>query len=95
MHIFLTAPSVGTCPKCGKAIPGHRACAFCGFYKGREVINVLQKLDRKERKKKEKEMSDIEKEGAPQKNSGGGGARDARLAKGGKNEGGKDFSKNV
>jgi large subunit ribosomal protein L32 len=62
MHQFLTEPSVGICPKCGKAVPGHRACAFCGYYKGREIINVLQKLDRKERKKKEKEMRDVEKE---------------------------------
>lgn len=64
MHIFLTEPSVAACPKCGKAVPGHRACAFCGYYKGREIVNVLQKLNRKERKKKEKEMNEVEKEGA-------------------------------
>ncbi|MDD4901411.1 MAG: 50S ribosomal protein L32 [Patescibacteria group bacterium] len=28
------------CPKCGKAILPHRACGFCGFYNGREVIKI-------------------------------------------------------
>jgi large subunit ribosomal protein L32 len=64
MHLFLNTPSFAKCPKCGKAVLTHRVCAFCGYYKGREVINVMEKLDRKERKKKEKEIKDYEKEGA-------------------------------
>lgn len=40
----------------------HNACQNCGFYKGREVINVLAKLDKKEKKKREKEMA--QREGA-------------------------------
>ncbi len=44
------------CPKCGKATLPHRACANCGSYKGRQVIDVLKKLNKIERKAKEKEL---------------------------------------
>ncbi|MGB9680796.1 MAG: 50S ribosomal protein L32 [Patescibacteria group bacterium] len=30
--------SLSKCPQCGKPILPHRACLFCGFYAGREVI---------------------------------------------------------
>lgn len=62
MHLFLDAPLLVKCKKCGKKIIPHAACRYCGFYKGKEVINVLSKLDRKERKKKEKELKAAEKE---------------------------------
>ena len=60
-HHALFAVNFGTCPKCGTPALPHRACANCGFYKGREVVNVLVKLDKKERKKREKEMARQEK----------------------------------
>jgi len=63
MHLYLNSPSLSVCPKCGKAVLPHRVFS-CGYYKGREVINVMEKLDRKERKRKEKEIKDYEKEGA-------------------------------
>lgn len=56
MHLFLKAPFLTKCPKCGKPVLPHTVCLNCGYYKGREVIDVLKKLDRKERKKREKEM---------------------------------------
>ena len=34
----LTAPNLGTCPRCGRAKLPHRACVHCGFYKGKEAI---------------------------------------------------------
>jgi large subunit ribosomal protein L32 len=37
------------CPKCGKNILPHRACPFCGFYKGREVVNTLKKTAKKKK----------------------------------------------
>ncbi|MEK7167413.1 MAG: 50S ribosomal protein L32, partial [Patescibacteria group bacterium] len=40
----------------------HVICWNCGHYKGEEVINVLERLDKKERKKREKEMAAQEKE---------------------------------
>ncbi|EKE15834.1 MAG: hypothetical protein ACD_11C00103G0036 [uncultured bacterium] len=35
------------CSKCGKPILPHRACAACGFYKGREVVNTIKKAKAK------------------------------------------------
>jgi large subunit ribosomal protein L32 len=62
MHIFLRKPVLISCPKCGKSIPSHTVCPNCGYYKGREVINVLEKLEKKERKTREKEIKAKEKE---------------------------------
>jgi hypothetical protein len=33
----------------------------CGYYKGRQIIDVLAKLTKKEKKKKEREMKEGEK----------------------------------
>jgi len=57
MHIYLRHPILGICPKCGKEIRPHTICWNCGYYKGKEVINILEKLTKKERKKKEKEIT--------------------------------------
>lgn len=66
MHIYLTGTSTIICPKCNKAVLPHTACANCGFYKGKEVIDVLSKLTKKERKAKEKEMASRQEESKPQ-----------------------------
>jgi ribosomal protein L32 len=29
---------MNTCPNCGAAKIAHKACGFCGYYKGRVVI---------------------------------------------------------
>lgn len=57
MHLFIKEPVLVLCPKCAKPVLPHRACKNCGFYKGEEVIDVLKKLTKKERKQKEKEMA--------------------------------------
>lgn len=56
MHLFLEKPVLSLCPKCGKPTLPHTVCHNCGYYKGVEVINVLEKLNKKERKIKEREM---------------------------------------
>jgi large subunit ribosomal protein L32 len=63
MHLFLANPAKFTCPKCGKAVLAHTVCHNCGYYKGTEVIDVLEKLNKKERKLKEREMAAKEAEG--------------------------------
>ena len=62
MHIFLEKPSLTKCRKCGKPVLPHNVCLNCGYYKGREVIDVMKKLDKKERKKREKEIKVSERE---------------------------------
>lgn len=62
MHIFVKQPFLTLCPKCKKPVRAHTACSFCGYYKGREVIDVMKKLEKKERKQREKEMKETEKE---------------------------------
>lgn len=57
MHLFLEKPSLSLCSKCGKPVRPHNICLNCGYYKGREIIDIFKKLTKKERKKKEKEIA--------------------------------------
>ena len=63
MHLYLKQSFLALCSKCGKKMRPHNICPNCGYYKGVEVINVLEKLTKKERKKREKEIAAKEKEG--------------------------------
>lgn len=59
-NIFLEKPAISSCSKCGKEVLPHILCHNCGYYKGKEVINVFKKLDKKEKKMKEKEIQSKE-----------------------------------
>jgi len=61
-QIFLKKPALTKCPKCGKPVLPHTICWNCGYYKGSEVVDVLKKLTKKERKTKEKEIKAKEAE---------------------------------
>ncbi|MBC8335806.1 MAG: 50S ribosomal protein L32 [Anaerolineales bacterium] len=39
-HDFLIPRNLTTCSNCGSMRLPHTVCANCGFYKGREVIEV-------------------------------------------------------
>jgi len=67
MHKYIKPVHLNVCPKCKKTVLSHTVCLNCGFYKGEEVINVLAKLTKKERKTKEKQIKEAEKE-SEQKN---------------------------
>jgi large subunit ribosomal protein L32 len=41
-HDFLTAHSLSECPNCHEKKMPHRACPKCGFYKGREVVEIKE-----------------------------------------------------
>jgi len=69
MHLFLEKPNLGTCSKCGKPVRTHMVCPACGFYKGKEVVNVLSKLDRRQRRAKELEMAQHAAESDKEKTS--------------------------
>ena len=43
----LTLPSLSTCPQCGKRIIPHRVCPQCGFYRGKQIVEVKEKNKKK------------------------------------------------
>jgi len=48
-HLALKKVVLNKCPKCGKAVKPHTACAACGSYKGREVRTVKVKAASKKK----------------------------------------------
>lgn len=56
-HHGRTAMKLATCPNCKSSIMPHTACATCGMYKGRQVIPVAAKIEKTEKKRKEKARS--------------------------------------
>ncbi len=60
-HIRLFPAKLITCSKCGKLKLPHAVCSYCGYYNGREVIDVLKEVGKKEKKKRLKEMQHQEK----------------------------------
>ena len=67
MHIFIKKPNLVKCQKCGHFIMHHIICQNCGYYKGVEVIDVLKKLTKKEKKLKQKEIAQNEAESKKEK----------------------------
>ena len=79
-HFHLVAAHPSVCAKCKKPVMSHMACAFCGTYKGREVVkmNVIkpvakpgaakaEKAEAKEAKAKKPVAAKAKKEVAPKK----------------------------
>ena len=62
LNIFINKPTLTVCPKCKQPVKPHVVCFNCGSYKGRQVIDVMKKLNKKERKLKEKEIAAKEEE---------------------------------
>ncbi len=66
-HHALKKQSVSVCPKCGEPVLPHSVCSNCGVYSGKEIIDVMAKLNKKEKKKKQKEIAAQEKEKGSEK----------------------------
>ena len=66
-HLKLLLVGVARCTKCHASIRPHTVCTNCVMYRGRQIIDVLAKLTKKERKKKEKELEDQESSNQPAK----------------------------
>ena len=39
-HYKMTVPAQSQCPQCREVKPPHQVCPHCGFYKGREVMEI-------------------------------------------------------
>lgn len=63
-HHALNAARFSMCSHCAKLMLSHHICQNCGYYGGKKVIDVLAKLDKKERKNKEKELHQHEVQSA-------------------------------
>lgn len=63
-HHALKPTAVVACNHCKQAKLPHTLCKNCGYYNDRQVVDVLAKLDKKERKKKEHELHQHEAEAA-------------------------------
>ncbi len=41
-HNALPQKNYSECPECHQSHPPHHVCPFCGFYKGRQVMEVKE-----------------------------------------------------
>ncbi len=46
-HQVLSAPQLTKCPQCFTLIRPHRICPACGYYKGRKVVEIKVKKEKK------------------------------------------------
>ncbi|MEK7478233.1 MAG: 50S ribosomal protein L32 [Patescibacteria group bacterium] len=54
-HHALKGNRFSACVKCGTKHLRHHACGNCGTYRGKEVVDIVAKLAKSEKKKKAKE----------------------------------------
>ncbi|MBI3631734.1 MAG: 50S ribosomal protein L32 [Candidatus Staskawiczbacteria bacterium] len=62
MHLYIRPSVLTLCTKCKSKVLPHTVCQNCGFYKGKEIINILGKLTKKDRKTREKNIKETEKQ---------------------------------
>lgn len=56
-HQALKKRNFSQCPRCKKPKSPHRACGFCGYYKGREAIKIKSKKGKLTTKKEDKKSN--------------------------------------
>jgi large subunit ribosomal protein L32 len=49
-HFALSKTSTSACPNCKRRIRPHRACPHCGYYKGRAIVKVVGKVERRSKR---------------------------------------------
>ncbi len=54
-HHAIKATSFAKCPNCGEPKLRHTVCRNCGFYRGKKVIDLVKKTEKKQKKAKAKE----------------------------------------
>lgn len=55
-HLALKASKLAVCAHCKKPIRAHTVCKFCGWYKGRQVVDILGKTMKKQEKRKQRQQ---------------------------------------
>lgn len=53
-HIHLRPAGITSCPQCTTPVPPHTACPTCGTYRGRTVVNVAAREEKRLKKEKER-----------------------------------------
>jgi large subunit ribosomal protein L32 len=53
--IKLSVLKTVVCKNCSKNIKGHAVCKHCGYYRGKEIVNVNARKEKRETKRKEEE----------------------------------------
>lgn len=53
MHIYLDHPALTDCSNCGAKVLRHHMCQNCGFYNGKQVVDVMGDLVENKKKKGE------------------------------------------
>jgi len=48
--LALKSKNLVKCSKCGVAVRAHSVCPKCGFYKGKEVVDTMKKINKKAKK---------------------------------------------
>lgn len=68
-HHGLSKPSVTECPKCKQPTQPHRACAACGHYRGRDVLKLQAKVEKKISAKSSKKKEVVAETDTPKKSA--------------------------
>lgn len=63
-HFAIKPTSLAKCTKCGKPVLPHKACAYCGTYKGRQVLTLKTKAKTVKQKAQDRKEAAKEKEAA-------------------------------
>lgn len=48
----IKVPSISVCPNCKSTKLPHRVCGVCGYYKGRQVVEIKKKDEKDKEEKK-------------------------------------------
>ncbi|MBP7804986.1 MAG: 50S ribosomal protein L32 [Candidatus Pacebacteria bacterium] len=51
-HHALKSASFSKCSHCGALRPPHTVCVACGYYRGRKVLDIVKKAEKKAKKTK-------------------------------------------
>ena len=53
-HHALSSVSFMKCENCKAMKKGHTVCSSCGFYRGKKVLDLVKKIEKKQKKAKAK-----------------------------------------